>query len=398
MLLDDPPTGAGPTALGLRDLLDFGAQVQQLLASGRQADARTLLPDTVRVDAGLDLADLKSRADAAVAALRAAVTRLEALTASSDTDAMVDALLAAADAGAPGAVPGAEPPFEQVTRVALAGRRSLDALTASATEFAKTTHEDAAVAAHHLERIRTVMGQGFPVVGRFSLPAPAAGAEDFRASLTASTADPALLTDPAAGPVPSWLMTHAHVRPSAARLTRVLEGAEMLGGGLGLTNLHVAQLPHRPGEFWVGRRFTTPPPPTTSLVFHAAARPAYDKPMAGLVLDQWTEAIPSDIETTGVSFHFDAPGARAPQTMLIATPTDAQAARWSVDTLAGTVREAIALARIRGLDIDDVDAAARFLPAAYLPFNIESKIPSVNLGSVIDAAINRHNEFFLEAD
>ena len=102
-------------------------------------------------------------------------------------------------------------------------------------------------------------------------------------------------------------------------------------------------------------------------MFHAAARPAYDQPMAGLVLDQWTEAIPSDIETTGVSFHFDAPGARAPQTMLIATPTDAQAARWSVDTLAGTVREAIALARIRGLDIDDVDAAARFLPAAYLP-------------------------------
>jgi hypothetical protein len=84
--------------------------------------------------------------------------------------------------------------------------------------------------------------------------------------------------------------------------------------------------------------------------------------------------------------------------MLIATPTDAQATRWSVDTLAGTVREAIALARIRGLDIDDVDAAARFLPAAYLPFNLESKIPSVNLGAVIDAAINRHNEFFLEAD
>ena len=136
VLLDDPPAGAGPTVLGLRDLLDLGAQVQQLLASGRQADARTLLPDTERADAGLDLADLKSRADAAVAALTAAVTGLEALTSSSDTDSMVDALLAAADAGAPGAVPGAEPPFDQVTRVAAAGRRSLDALTASATEFA----------------------------------------------------------------------------------------------------------------------------------------------------------------------------------------------------------------------------------------------------------------------
>ncbi len=397
VLLDDPPAGAGPNVLGLRDLLDLGAQVQQLLASGRQADARTLLPDSERVDAGLDLADLKTRADAAVAAFATAVNRLEALTATSDPDDMVDALLAAADAGAPGAVPGAEPPFDQVTRVAGAGRRSLDALTAANTEFATGTHEDAAVAAHHLERIRTVMGQGFPVVGRFSLPPPATGAEDFRASLTASTGDPALLGETGASGVAAWLTTHALVRPSAARLTGVLEGAEMLGGGLGLANLHVAQLPHRPGAAWVGRRFDKPPPPTTSLVLHAAARAAYDKPLAGLVLDQWTEAIPSDTETTGVSFHFDAPGARAPQTVLIATPTDAEAARWSVDTLAGTVREAVALAQIRGLDIDDVDAAARFLPAAYLPFNLESKVPSINLGAVIVAAIERQNTIFLEA-
>ena len=115
-------------------------------------------------------------------------------------------------------------------------------------------------------------------------------------------------------------------------------------------------------------------------MLHAATRPASASRWPGWSLDQWTEAVPTDMETTGVSFHFDAPGARAPQTMLIATPTDAQAARWTVDTLAGTVREAVALARIRALDIDDVDAAARFLPAAYLPFNLESKMPSVNLG------------------
>ena len=61
---------------------------------------------------GLDLAELRGRADAAVAALTAAVTALEALAPSSATDDMVDALLAAADAGVPGAVPGAEPPFD----------------------------------------------------------------------------------------------------------------------------------------------------------------------------------------------------------------------------------------------------------------------------------------------
>ncbi len=398
VLLEDPPAGAGATALGLRDLLDLGSQVQELLASGRQADARTLLPDTERADAGVDLADLESRADAAVAALSAAVTGLEALTATSTPDDMADALLAAADAGAPGAVPGTEPLPEQVTRVALAGRRSLDALTAADAEFATTTHEDAAVAAHHLERIRTVMGQGFPAVARFALPGPVPDGEDFRASLAASSADPALLGDEGAAAVAGWLTMHAQVRPSAARLTGVLEGAEMLGGARGLADLHVAQLPHRPGSGWVGRRFDTPPPPTMSLVVHAAARPAYDQPLAGLVLDQWTEAVPSDTETTGLSFHFDAPGARAPQTVLIATPTDARVAHWSVDSLAGTVREAVALARIRGLDLDDVDAASRFLPAAYLPFNLESKVPSTNLGAIIATAIERHNTIFLEVD
>ena len=42
VLLDDPPAGAGPTALGLRDLLDLGAQVAaaaRLGTAGRRADA-----------------------------------------------------------------------------------------------------------------------------------------------------------------------------------------------------------------------------------------------------------------------------------------------------------------------------------------------------------------------
>jgi hypothetical protein len=168
----------------------------------------------------------------------------------------------------------------------------------------------------------------------------------------------------------------------------------MLGGRVGLTDLHVAQLPHRSGAAWIGRPFTDTPPPTTGYVIHAAARPNFTATVAGLVIDQWTEAVPSRTETTGLSFHFDAPGARAPQTMLIATPTDRTATAWTVEALAGSVREAVALARIRPLDIDDIDAVARFLPAAYLPFNIESKLPGLNLSLIIGAAIAIKNDEF----
>jgi hypothetical protein len=133
-------------------------------------------------------------------------------------------------------------------------------------------------------------------------------------------------------------------------------------------------------------------------VLHAAARPAFDGTLAGVIVDQWGEAVPSTTETTGVSFHFDAPGARAPQTVLIATPTDRGAATWTVDALTATVREAVALARIRPLDIDDIDVAARFLPAAYLPFNLEAKVPSINLAATVAIAVGVHNMKFQESE
>ena len=84
--------------------------------------------------------------------------------------------------------------------------------------------------------------------------------------------------------------------------------------------------------------------------------------------------------------------------MLIATPTDRAANNWTVDALAGAVREAVALARIRPLDIDDVDVAARFLPAAYLPFNLEAKLPWLDLSAIIVRAGALQNELFTRAD
>ena len=69
---------------------------------------------------------------------------------------------------------------------------------------------------------------------------------------------------------------------------------------------------------------------------------------------------------------------------------------WTVEALAGSVREAIALARIRALDGDDLEAVGRFLPAIYLPFNIEAKTPSINLAEMIGVAIELENRAFLE--
>jgi hypothetical protein len=37
-----------------------------------------------------------------------------------------------------------------------------------------------------------------------------------------------------------------------------------------------------------------------------------------LLLDEWTELIPNEREDAGVVFHYDSPGAEAPQAVLIA--------------------------------------------------------------------------------
>jgi hypothetical protein len=391
--------------VGLRDLVELAGQITDLLAASRPADAGALVPDTERPEAGVDVDDLRDRADAARTALATAVTDLEALDDDADIDDVVDALLAGADAGIAGSVPGEDPPAAALS-AARRGRSTLAALDAAEAAFvaqvARATSEGVVVkdsdhAAHHLERLRIVLGRGFPAVPRFALPgASGPDAEDVRATLAASSTDPALVG--ADREAAAWVAMHVPVRPAVARLAGVLEASEMLGGRVSLADLHLAQLPHRPGAAWIGRPFEATPPVTTGWVIHAAARPAFDGTLAGIVVDQWTEAVPSTVETTGMSFHFDAPGARAPQTVLIATPTDRTADRWSVDALVGTVREAVSLARIRPLDIDDIDVAARFLPAAYLPFNIETKLPGLNLAALVAASITIQNAAFEAAD
>jgi hypothetical protein len=402
VLLEDPPANAAAGSLGLRDLLELGAQLLDLLASARHADQRALSadappadapPDTPRPDPGLDPAELRTRADGAVERLRRAVDALDTAHPGATTDRYVTRLLAVASAGVRSAIPaGAEQAAlaAQAETVLETGRRRLDVLAASDSAFDRAGTEPAGQVAHDLARIREVFGESFPVAAVFTTEAGA--------QLTESSGDATLLGDDLLAPA-AWLTQHALVRPGVRRLVGALTAAELLGGAVGLDALTVAQLPHVPGERWLGLPTPTGaarPTATVSIVAQRSAPVDFGRPLAGFILDQWSDVIPNEQETTGLSFHYDAPGARAPQTLLVAVPGDPNAASWTVEALARSVREAIGLARIRALDADDLDAVGRFLPAIYLPFNIESKTPSINLAEMIAVAIERDNVAFLE--
>jgi hypothetical protein len=157
------------------------------------------------------------------------------------------------------------------------------------------------------------------------------------------------------------------------------------------TQLTVAQLPHRPGEGWIGLPSADPSAAnaTTSLVVHRTGlnTPSrFGAAVAALVVDQWQEQVPAVEETTGITFHHDGPGARAPQAALLAAPPVADAESWTTDALLDTVREAVELTRIRALDLDDLPAVGRFLPAVYLAFDLERRVPSLDLSDLIERA------------
>jgi hypothetical protein len=114
----------------------------------------------------------------------------------------------------------------------------------------------------------------------------------------------------------------------------------------------VAQLPHRPGSPWVGGEFPADPPQGEGLslcIVNAAA--ASGPVQAGLMLDDWTETVPSDRETTGVAFNFNRPNAVAPQALLVAVPPVLRG-HWTWDDLVGSIHEALDLAKLRAVEPD----------------------------------------------
>jgi hypothetical protein len=102
--------------------------------------------------------------------------------------------------------------------------------------------------------------------------------------------------------------------------------------------------------------------------------------VAGVVLDEWTEAVPRrltrhdpadpdappeivDVTTTGVALNANAPGARPPQSILLAMTPDG--GPWTSERLVDVLDETLALARMRCVTLQQVPLAGLYLPALY---------------------------------
>jgi hypothetical protein len=148
-------------------------------------------------------------------------------------------------------------------------------------------------------------------------------------------------------------------------------------------DLSVAQVPHVLGQRWVGLDLSE----DGELVDGAASLVLQDAPesfagdLCGLLIDEWTELVPSRNETTGIAFQYDPPDAAAPQAILLAVPP-VIGQPWTVGGLNRVLLETLDLLRLRAVDPTALGDLAHYLPATYLAFNANADAVSTDLNTL----------------
>ena len=212
------------------------------------------------------------------------------------------------------------------------------------------------------DRIRIALGVRFPLPHAVDVLRPEMLADAARRAAAA-------VPEPGTA-VPGWLQRLRRTRPGIATFDDVASAVELLDTGpleFGLVQLPVDRSGH-----WVAEAI---PEQNTVHVVLASTRGGSITPrVTGLVVDEWVEPVSLTEVDGGLAFHFDTPGAEAPQAVLLALPPEGVPA-WSATNVAATVRTTFAMVRRRavgpaelaGTQDDDGAPLGHYLPATNLP-------------------------------
>jgi hypothetical protein len=369
-----------------QDVVSIGEWLGLMKAVSRLAGgARPLEPSDLTLPGqtagAIDTAELQSRADTAEASLRTARTALNGTT------GVDSALLSAANFGVIGAVPVLD--ATQWSAQAVAAGSELDKRIAKldilASGFTRTGADPDTLLAHDQSRLQAIFGDSFIV-----LPVLASSLTTGWPQLWANSAS--LQGGDAMASV-SWFQRMSRVRPGVARLGTSLLMAEALSGK-SLVHFDVAQLPATPNDRWLGLDLAGKTPASSlSLVAFSPTAYTAGAAVAGLMIDEWVELLPSTQQITGISFHHDDPTARAPQAILLAVRPD-DFPEWTLEAVEGSVLEALDLAKLRAVDPDTLGALGHYLPALYFAYNSGAGAPeivSLDFNAVLKTAVARND-------
>jgi WD40 repeat protein len=393
------------TFLTIPELLEVARAVREIVAGSRAIDARDLTQSSASGDSHINENELNLRANTAVEnleQLRASLRdffkltpesyqqlkdkfQLSALNTSnfqnlldlpanfdisegvtclnqptkSELEALRAALMNCANFGIPGAVP------RSVCGTGDAERKILSQQARSVeSEIGQRLTEAQKFFNSPQKRLKTIFGEGFCV-----LPI-----------LTVDTSQNSELTkafqnSPAQGAtgiaITTWFDRIARVREGASRLHVGLHYAEAINFDYPFS-FKVAQLPSNAEEAWVALPIKAEkniPNNRLSITAHVPVEITGSVELAGLLIDDWVEVVPSKSETTGITFHYDAPGSCAPQAALLAVSPDPKQA-WNLESLETIIQETLEWTKLRAVDPEVLRnlGVGHFIPALHFAY------------------------------
>jgi hypothetical protein len=373
--------------MGYGEFNELVKAARKVITGARAIDAGDLdLPER-STEFSVDIAELESRVASIEVWLRRTPNDFKTVLAAAETanlDSLRDLILRSAAFGVPGAVPlsaagvsseDRQILFTQAASIQKELAQRVEQLTTLISGFNPVTATTEQKRDHALARLRIVFGKAFVVLPRFT----AANAAELEKALADSTkvqgGDPFAST--------TWFQRMARVRDAVGRLNASLNYSEAVNTGEKLT-LSVAQLPYGDTDRWVGLPLQPGqklPGGKLSLVVQAATPIDVRKPLAGLLIDEWVETVPSATETTGIALQYDRPNATPPQNILIAVPPVVEVP-WTVWSLQQVLLETLDLARIRAVDPDALDDVGHYLPAMYFAINTEGDTVSTDFTKI----------------
>lgn len=192
--------------------------------------------------------------------------------------------------------------------------------------------------------------------------------------------------------IDSWLSEAALVRKPLRHFRQVSMLRELLKTVEdAFKELVVTQLPFLPQVPWIGNSIKETDleeiapelRPNTSILLETPADFKADKSFTGILLDEWSEFLPSSTTDTGLAFQYDQPNTEPPQVMLlVVSPVEGE--NWQWEYLMGAVEDALQLSKSRLVTPDQLKNQSKvlndILPALVMPFlTNNNNIPETEL-------------------
>jgi hypothetical protein len=232
---------------------------------------------------------------------------------------------------------------------------------------------------------KALLGEEFPLLPRFRLTAEQGHEVALALGATDQLLKHQVETLKRDFPVDDWLHGIARVKEKLFHWENILFLSDALGSATRPT-MSPLQLPFQPNDSWIALELPDDyklEGEKLAYTVHLATPFNAANLQAGLVVDEWTDLLPSKDEVTGLTFHYDQPNTEPPQVMLLMVPPTLgeREGRWKWDDVVDGVRETFDMARKRAVEPAQLDASpyAQLLPATLMAVTLHQVTLATNL-------------------